>query len=167
MKRSGFKRKILSPEEQKEKQRHKDIKDAINALNSKGRRNNDKKFNNIPVWYDGIHFPSILQREHYKEYRILEKANEIAEYDYEVDIPLHKNGVLLGNIRVDHKYYDIKHQCHVIAETKSEATKTPLWAWKWDHLKAEYPEFIYEVRTEHKIQREYPKKDLIIFDYER
>lgn len=128
MKRSPLRPKLHTPAQLQIKERNKEIREAIAALNKRGRRGgSDKKFNNVPIWYDGIHFPSILQCDHYKEYRLLEKAKEIAEYDYEVDIPLHINSILLGNIRVDHKYYDLRHSCHVIAETKSEATKTDLW----------------------------------------
>lgn len=107
------------------------------------RRYGARKYNNKPVYCDGIRFDSKLEMCRYQQLRLLEKAAKIEALETQVRIPLHVDGVKIGHYVADFRYKmggDI-----VVEDTKCAATKTPMYKWKKKHVKAEYGINIIEI----------------------
>ena len=155
MKRTGFKTKAPLTDAQKQlKDAYRKHKQDLKELAGL-KREDSGKHHKIPVWYDGIRFASTLQRNHYKEFKLLIAAKVIKDYDYEIDIPLHVNGIRIGHYRADHIYFDIEANLPVICDSKGKETQ--LFAWKWKHVQAEYPHFIFETKYKDRTLRTYPR----------
>jgi hypothetical protein len=167
MKRSGFKpKRYLTPAQLQIKMELAQWKQQQRA-NSTFRQAPRQKYGNIKCYHDGLRFDSLLEREHYIEFQLMAKGNMIAEYEFKRRFPLHVLGVEIGEIEPDHFYYDLKEGVHVVSDTKSPKSMTPLFKWKWAHMQVEYPQYCYEIRMQFKDSRTYPKKDLTIEDYQR
>lgn len=109
----------------------------------------------------------MIERDHYIEFQLLQKAHEIASYEFQRPFTLHFNGVKIGTIEPDHFYYDPEIDMHVVSDTKSPKSMTPLWKWKWKHMQLEYPQYCYEVRLKNKTNRYFPRRDQEIEDYQK
>jgi hypothetical protein len=106
-------------------------------------RSKQRKYRNQPVFYEGIRFDSKLEMRRYTQLRLLEKVGQIADLETQVRIPLHTHGQRIGYYVADFRY---KMGAEVVVEdTKSAATKTPLYNWKKKHVLAEYGIKIIEI----------------------
>lgn len=106
-------------------------------------RSGARKYNNQPVYCEGIRFDSKLEMYRYQQLRLLEKVDKIQALETQVRIPLHVEGVKIGHYVADFRYLmggDV-----VVEDTKSPATKTPMYRWKKKHVKAEYGINIIEI----------------------
>ncbi len=130
-------------------------------------RRSSNKYGNVKCYFDGIRFDSLIERDHYLEFQLLQKAGEISEYEFQRPFPLHVLGVRIGNIEPDHFYFDHSIKCFVVSDTKSPKSMTPLWKWKFKHMQTEYPQYVYEIRLKNKTNRYFPKRDQEIEDYQK
>tara|TARA_R100000234_G_scaffold119614_1_gene103067 strand:- start:7763 stop:8113 length:351 start_codon:yes stop_codon:yes gene_type:complete len=107
------------------------------------KRSGKRKYRNQPVFFEGIRFDSKLEMSRYKQLRILQKAGKIGDLETQARIPLHVQGQKIGHYIADFRY---KMGSEVVIEdTKSSATKTPLYNWKKKHVLAEYGIKIIEI----------------------
>tara|TARA_R100000808_G_scaffold15429_2_gene35704 strand:+ start:192 stop:539 length:348 start_codon:yes stop_codon:yes gene_type:complete len=106
-------------------------------------RSGKRKYNNQPVFFDGVRFDSKLEMHRYKQLRLLEKAGTINDLETQARIPLSVDGKKIGHYIADFRYKMGDEV--VIEDTKSPATKTPLYNWKKKHVLAEYGIKIIEI----------------------
>ena len=86
---------------------------------------------------DGIVFDSKKEMNRWNELRALEAAGLIRDLERQFAIPLHVNGLKIGEYRSDFRYREGNEL--VVEDTKGgKATQTPLYRWKVKHVAAEY-----------------------------
>lgn len=102
-----------------------------------------RKYRNEPVEGEGYKFDSKWELQRYRELKGLEQCGLIHSLRVKTPWGLHINGKRLGAYESDFDYF--RDGVMVIEDTKSEATKTPLYLWKKDHFEAEYRLKIVEV----------------------
>ena len=107
------------------------------------RRSGKRKYRNQPVFWEGIRFDSKLEMSRYKQLRLLERAGKISDLETQARIPLHVDGQKIGHYVADFRY--MMGSEVVVEDTKSSATKTPLYNWKKKHVLAEYGIKIIEI----------------------
>lgn len=63
-----------------------------------------RKYLNVPTSADGILFQSALEARHYRVLALRQKAGEIRDLRWQVEIPLAIDGVKIGTYRADFTY---------------------------------------------------------------
>lgn len=94
------------------------------------------KYGNEPIEEDGFRFDSKFEAQRYRELKAMGACGLITCLRVHPAFGLHVNGVRIGAIQPDFSYR--RDGVAVIEDTKSEATKTPLWMWKSKHFEVEY-----------------------------
>ena len=95
------------------------------------------------MFCEGIRFDSKLEMHRYKQLRLLERAGKISDLETQVRIPLHVDSQKIGHYVADFRYKMGAEGG--VEDTKSSATKTPLYNWKKKHVLAEYGIKIIEI----------------------
>lgn len=94
------------------------------------------KFNAVKVEHDGETFDSKRELKRWLELKLLERAGEIHGLERQVRIPLHA----LGGGTVGHYVADFRfiQPGKGVVVMDAKGMRTPLYAWKARHFKAEY-----------------------------
>lgn len=93
------------------------------------------KYHNVKTNRDGITFDSRLELRRYDELCLLIRAGEIRHLRVHVLFPLLVNGIKVCAYEADFVYTD-KNGAQVVEDTKSDATKTPVYSIKKKLMKA-------------------------------
>ena len=94
------------------------------------------KYGAIRTEVDGITFASKKEARRYSELKLLERAGEIYELEWQVVYPLSVNGTRIGKIIPDFRYR--RGDAVVVEDVKSSPTITTIFRWKRKHLLAEH-----------------------------
>lgn len=86
------------------------------------------KFKNQPIVLDGIRFDSRKEAARWIELRLLQKAGLISDLHRQVKFDLAVNGIKVCAYWADFTY--IENAALVVEDTKSSATKTPVFRLK-------------------------------------
>lgn len=103
-----------------------------NVFSTMGKAPNRSKFGNHRIeTKDGI-FDSQLEYNRWQQLKLLERAKHIKDLDRQVKFVLVEKSKYGGEIRymADFVYFDCKTGEKVVEDTKSDATKTPLYRLK-------------------------------------
>lgn len=109
-----------------------------------GRRGSGRKAA-IKTYVDGIKFDSKLESRLYIDLKTLVLAGFISELELQKEFSLKVSDIHISFIIPDFFYLDNASKQYVVHEAKGYAEE--LWKHKWKHLKAQHPEFKYEVYT--------------------
>lgn len=101
------------------------------------------KYGNKVVEFDGYTFHSAFEAQRYRELRNSEIAGAITCLAVQPEYGLHVNGKRIGAYIADFSYF--RGDDFVVEDVKSKVTKTPLYLWKKDHMKAEYDIAVQEI----------------------
>lgn len=107
-----------------------------NTPNVKPARN---KFGAVKTTVDGIVFDSKHEAECWTQLRLREQAGEIRDLRRQGKFPLMVDGHFIGFYVSDFDYYDVRLETRIVADAKSEHTKTlALYRWKKKHFAAQF-----------------------------
>ena len=101
------------------------------------------KFRNQPCEVEGIRFSSKREARRYCELIILQRAGKIRDLVLQPAFPLYVGADRLGEYRADFAYIECETNRFVVEDAKG--VRTPLYAWKVKHLKAQYGIDVVEV----------------------
>lgn len=101
------------------------------------------KYRNTPVSVDGYQFDSKLEAKRFQELALLQKSGEISKLEFHRHWDLHVGETKLGYYEADFTYEEGGKT--VIEDTKG--VRTPLFAWKKKHVRAEYGIEIREIKS--------------------
>jgi hypothetical protein len=93
------------------------------------------KYNNRITYEDGLCFRSLLEKQRYRELKLLQHAGDISNLKIHTRWKLAVQGVLIATYEDDFNYLDSQGRL-VVEDVKSEATVTPLYKMKSKLMKA-------------------------------
>lgn len=105
------------------------------------------KYRSIKTTVDGITFDSKKEAKRYQELKLLQRANKIEDLRLQVPYVLIDKSKYGRQIKyiADFVYYDKELRQEVVEDTKSEATKTPVYRLKKRLLAEKYDIEIKEI----------------------
>lgn len=133
---------------QPERASAKDVKEALDSLNRRGRSRS--KYRAEPTTVDGIRFASKKEARRYSELTLLERAGEIVNLEIQPRYALHAMSPLsqrkcVGEYVADFAYSDVRTHTRVVEDVKSEATRTAVYRLKKRIVEIQYGITIREV----------------------
>lgn len=97
------------------------------------------KFNSKRTQLDGIWFDSKREAELYAQFKVMEKAGHIANFEVHPSFALEVNGVVIGKATLDFAYVDTRTGQKHVVDVKSEATaRSREFVRTRKHLRAQY-----------------------------
>ena len=120
------------------------IMNVQNVMRQSVRRS---KYRSIKTTVDGITFDSKKEAKRYQELKLLQRANKIEDLRLQVPYVLIDKSKYGRQIKyiADFVYYDKELRQEVVEDTKSEATKTPVYRLKKRLLAEKYDIEIKEI----------------------
>ena len=95
-----------------------------------------RKYRNVPTVVDGITFDSKAEARRFSELKLMLAAGEIAYIRRQPTYALTVNGIHIAKYVADFQYFDVATETTVVEDTKSPATKTPVYRLKKKLMKA-------------------------------
>lgn len=136
----------LEPEEKtKTENTLKSVGARLLALLSKERHRGRTKYGNKKVYTEEGVFDSQAEYQRWEKLKLLEKLGELSALKRQVRMPLHVNGIKIGDYIADFQYYPRGNAHYVVEDVKGH--RTQLFSWKARHFKAEYGFAIQEVKA--------------------
>jgi Protein of unknown function (DUF1064) len=102
------------------------------------------KYNNKITYEDGLCFRSLLEKQRYRELKLLLHAGAIRDLKIHTRWKLAVGDVLIATYEDDFNYVDAQGRL-VVEDVKSEATVTPLYKMKAKLMKAVHNIDVIEV----------------------
>lgn len=103
------------------------------------------KYNAVKAEIDGIVFDSQKESQRYFDLKARLNAGEIADLQLHPSFPLIVNGKKIATYIADARYDDLLKQEHIVEDTKSKPTRTPVYRLKKKLMEALYGITITEV----------------------
>ncbi len=101
------------------------------------------KYHATPTAVDGHLFPSKREADRYAQLRLLERAGALTDLRLQFRFPLAVKDQVIGHYVADFTYTDAETGGCIVEDAKG--ARTPLYAWKKNHFRAQYGIEVQEV----------------------